>query len=123
MAVDAASPALQEEVFAPIMYVVKVASLEEAIALNNAVPQGLSSALFTRDPEAMFKWTGGWVGATISQFIRGRDGWIDPELTSNLDPQPKTAGPEGSDCGIVNVNIGQYWALCGDVSCSIRFCV
>jgi len=74
VAVDAASPALQEEVFAPIMYVVKVASLEEAIALNNAVPQGLSSALFTRDPEAMFKWTGGWVNQLVSQSSSG-GGW------------------------------------------------
>lgn len=57
-AVAPTCPCLQEEVFAPIMYVVKVGSLEEAIVLNNAVPQGLSSALFTRDPEAIFKWTG-----------------------------------------------------------------
>jgi aldehyde dehydrogenase (NAD+) len=38
---------LQEETFAPILYVVPVDSLEEAIALNNDVPQGLSSAIFT----------------------------------------------------------------------------
>src|SRR5579864_8017454 len=38
-----------EEIFAPILHVYEVASLEEAIALNNAVPQGLSSSLFTRD--------------------------------------------------------------------------
>jgi aldehyde dehydrogenase (NAD+) len=37
------------ETFAPILYVVKIASLEEAIALQNAVPQGLSSCIFTRD--------------------------------------------------------------------------
>lgn len=64
-AVPPTHPALQDEVFAPIMYVVKVSSLEEAIALNNAVPQGLSSALFTRDPGAIFKWTGRCVRACV----------------------------------------------------------
>ncbi|KTD04182.1 aldehyde dehydrogenase [Legionella geestiana] len=38
---------VQEETFAPILYVMPYDTLEEAIALQNAVPQGLSSALFT----------------------------------------------------------------------------
>jgi aldehyde dehydrogenase (NAD+) len=38
-----------EETFAPILYVMKWRTLDEAIALHNAVPQGLSSAIFTRD--------------------------------------------------------------------------
>jgi aldehyde dehydrogenase (NAD+) len=37
------------ETFAPILYVMKFATVEEAIALNNAVPAGLSSSIFTRD--------------------------------------------------------------------------
>jgi aldehyde dehydrogenase (NAD+) len=37
------------ETFAPILYVVPYDDLDEAIALNNAVPQGLSSAIFTTD--------------------------------------------------------------------------
>ncbi|MBN8505862.1 MAG: aldehyde dehydrogenase family protein [Burkholderiales bacterium] len=37
------------ETFAPILYVLKYEKLEEAIALQNAVPQGLSSAIFTTD--------------------------------------------------------------------------
>ncbi|AFM16059.1 NAD-dependent aldehyde dehydrogenase [Mycolicibacterium chubuense NBB4] len=37
------------ETFAPILYVLTYDSLDEAIALNNAVPQGLSSAIFTLD--------------------------------------------------------------------------
>lgn len=41
-------PLLREETFAPILYVVPVGSLKEAIDLNNGVPQGLSSAIFTR---------------------------------------------------------------------------
>ncbi len=36
-----------EETFAPILYVMEFAQLEEAIAVHNAVPQGLSSAIFT----------------------------------------------------------------------------
>ncbi len=35
------------ETFAPILYVYRVRSVEEAIALQNSVPQGLSSAMFT----------------------------------------------------------------------------
>jgi aldehyde dehydrogenase (NAD+) len=37
------------ETFAPILYVLGYDDLDEAIALNNAVPQGLSSAIFTTD--------------------------------------------------------------------------
>jgi aldehyde dehydrogenase (NAD+) len=37
------------ETFAPILYVLTYDSLDEAIELNNAVPQGLSSAIFTTD--------------------------------------------------------------------------
>lgn len=38
-----------EETFAPILYVLPFKTVEEAIALNNGVPQGLSSAIFTRN--------------------------------------------------------------------------
>ncbi|MGO1655388.1 MAG: aldehyde dehydrogenase family protein, partial [Brevibacterium yomogidense] len=40
---------VHEETFAPILYVVEYDDLDDAIALNNAVPQGLSSAVFTSD--------------------------------------------------------------------------
>ncbi|HQR10333.1 MAG TPA: aldehyde dehydrogenase family protein [Casimicrobiaceae bacterium] len=40
-------PCVQRETFAPILYVMSCSSVGEAIALNNGVPQGLSSALFT----------------------------------------------------------------------------
>lgn len=39
---------VQEETFAPILYVMPFATLTQAIALQNAVPQGLSSALYTQ---------------------------------------------------------------------------
>jgi len=38
---------VQTETFAPILYVMKYRTIEEAIALHNAVPQGLSSGIFT----------------------------------------------------------------------------
>ena len=37
------------ETFAPLLYVLTYDDLDEAIALNNAVPQGLSSSIFTND--------------------------------------------------------------------------
>ena len=40
---------VQEETFAPILYVIPYATLKEAILLQNSVPQGLSSALFTNN--------------------------------------------------------------------------
>lgn len=40
---------VRHETFAPILYVMKYKTLDEAIALNNEVPQGLSSAIFTND--------------------------------------------------------------------------
>jgi aldehyde dehydrogenase (NAD+) len=38
-----------EETFAPILYVLKYEKFDDALALHNAVPQGLSSAIFTND--------------------------------------------------------------------------
>ena len=40
---------VQTETFAPILYVFKYSDLDDAIARQNDVPQGLSSAIFTRD--------------------------------------------------------------------------
>ena len=45
----AQSAVVQHETFAPILYVLTCASLDEAIALQNGVPQGLSSSIFTTD--------------------------------------------------------------------------
>jgi len=38
---------VQDETFAPILYVMKYDTLEEAVNLHNSVPQGLSSSIFT----------------------------------------------------------------------------
>jgi len=40
-------PILQEEIFAPILYLIEFDSLDEAIRWHNGVPQGLSSAIFS----------------------------------------------------------------------------
>jgi len=42
---------VQDETFAPILYLIPFDSMEEAIALHNQVPQGLSSSLFTTSVE------------------------------------------------------------------------
>ena len=67
------------ETFAPILYVMKYRDLGEAIALHNAVAQGLSSSIFTNDLRE------------AELFLSAR----------------------GSDCGIVNVNIGPSGAEIG----------
>jgi aldehyde dehydrogenase (NAD+) len=43
------APIVQQETFAPILYFMTYRNLEEAIAVNNGVTQGLSSAIFTQD--------------------------------------------------------------------------
>ncbi len=40
---------VMDETFAPILYVFRYSDIEDAIARHNAVPQGLSSAIFTND--------------------------------------------------------------------------
>jgi aldehyde dehydrogenase (NAD+) len=52
---------VREETFAPILYAMKYRDFEEAIALHNGVPQGLSSCIFTtdvRESEAFLSATG-----------------------------------------------------------------
>ena len=47
--VDAQEGVVLQETFAPILYVLRYRQLADAIALNNAVVQGLSSSIFTSD--------------------------------------------------------------------------
>ena len=70
---------VQHETFAPILYVMKYTTLEEAIAIQNGVPQGLSSAI----------------------------------MTLNMRESEMFLSPQGSDCGIANVNIGTSGAEIG----------
>jgi len=68
-----------EETFAPILYVLTYQTFDEAIAIQNGVAQGLSSAVFTND----------------------------------LREAERFMAPDGSDCGIANVNIGTSGAEIG----------
>jgi len=52
---------VQTETFAPILYLMKYKTLEEAIAIQNDVPQGLSSSIFTlnlREAEKFLSYAG-----------------------------------------------------------------
>jgi len=75
----ASMPIVGEETFAPILYAMKYRALDEAIEIQNAVEQGLTSAIFSNDLRE------------AEQFL----------------------SPEGSDCGIANVNIGTSGAEIG----------
>jgi acyl-CoA reductase-like NAD-dependent aldehyde dehydrogenase len=70
---------VRRETFAPLLYVLTYRELDEAIALHNDVPQGLSSSIFTTDQRE------------AERFLAA----------------------DGSDCGIVNVNIGTSGAEIG----------
>ncbi|MBI3677319.1 MAG: aldehyde dehydrogenase family protein [Proteobacteria bacterium] len=43
------TPTVCHETFAPILYVMRYSKFDEAVAKQNAVPQGLSSCIFTQD--------------------------------------------------------------------------
>ena len=45
----------QEEIFGPVLSVIRVGDLDEAFAVNNDVRYGLSSSLYTRDVQAAFR--------------------------------------------------------------------
>ena len=70
---------VKRETFAPLLYVLTYRDLDEAVALHNDVPQGLSSSIFTTDQRE------------AERFLAA----------------------DGSDCGIVNVNIGTSGAEIG----------
>ncbi|XP_068102908.1 alpha-aminoadipic semialdehyde dehydrogenase [Hyperolius riggenbachi] len=52
------SPIVHKETFAPILYIIKFKTEEEAFAWNNEVKQGLSSSIFTKDLGRIFRWLG-----------------------------------------------------------------
>ena len=45
----------QEEIFGPVIGLISVANLEEAVAVNNSVTYGLSSSIYTRDVNTVFR--------------------------------------------------------------------
>jgi acyl-CoA reductase-like NAD-dependent aldehyde dehydrogenase len=53
--VEAGSRLEQEEIFGPVLSVIRVSTAEEAFAVNNGVKYGLSSSLYTRDVNLSFR--------------------------------------------------------------------
>lgn len=53
--VEASSILAQEEIFGPVISMIEVSSLEEAIEVNNSVKFGLSSSIFSQDVNTIFK--------------------------------------------------------------------
>lgn len=51
---------VHEETFAPILYLIKYDSLEEAIEIQNSVPQGLSSAIFSNNIRETEQFLSAW---------------------------------------------------------------
>lgn len=47
--IDAKAEIIKTELFVPILYLLKFSTFEEAVEMNNSVPQGLSSSLFTKN--------------------------------------------------------------------------
>ncbi|CAH9099131.1 unnamed protein product [Cuscuta epithymum] len=56
--ISSTAEVVKEELFGPVLYVMKFKTFEEAVKINNFVPQGLSSSIFTKKPEYIFKWIG-----------------------------------------------------------------
>jgi aldehyde dehydrogenase (NAD+) len=88
---------VQEETFAPILYIMKYKTIEEAIALNNGVPQGLSSGIFTesmRESQLFLSETGSDCG--IANVNAGTSG---AEIGGAFGGEKETGGgrESGSD--------------------------
>ena len=45
----------QEEIFGPVTALIRVDSLEEAVEVNNGVPYGLSTSIYTQDVNRAFR--------------------------------------------------------------------
>ena len=45
----------QEEIFGPVVSLIEVGSLDEAIEVNNSVIYGLSSSIFSKDVNKVFR--------------------------------------------------------------------
>ncbi len=63
----------REETFGPVVPVLEVASMEEAIALTNSTPFGLTAAVFTADLER---------GLAFAEAVRA--GWVNINASTNL---------------------------------------
>lgn len=90
-------PIVREETFAPILFLTPYRTLEEAISINNRVPQGLSSAIFTQDlQEAEFFLSHGGSDCGIANVNIGTSG---AEIGGAFGGEKETGGGReaGSD--------------------------
>jgi aldehyde dehydrogenase family 7 protein A1 len=56
--IDHTAQVAHEELFAPVLYIFKFKTIDEAISYNNEVPHGLASAIFTNKLNYVFQWIG-----------------------------------------------------------------
>jgi aldehyde dehydrogenase family 7 protein A1 len=103
-----------------VLYVATFDTLEEAVALNNSVEQGLSSSLFTSfvfrslfsTLLAPYHFTDFLLTSvlSLSLLFSLANSVLDPLprhlscRNSNLSNAYHFIGPAGSDCGIININ-------------------
>jgi aldehyde dehydrogenase (NAD+) len=92
------APIVQTETFAPILYVMKYRTFEEALGLHNGVPQGLSSGIFTdsvAEAETFTSFRGSDCG--IANVNIGTSG---AEIGGAFGGEKETGGgrESGSDC-------------------------
>jgi acyl-CoA reductase-like NAD-dependent aldehyde dehydrogenase len=86
--VEPSMTVMQDETFGPVVPVVEVGSLDEAIEQANSVPYGLGANVYTQDFEKMLK---------CMREIRAGTVWINDPLTDN-DAAP-FGGQKGSGMG------------------------
>ncbi len=90
-------PIVQQETFAPILYIMKYGNLEEAIAFQNSVPQGLASAIFTNDLREAEQYTSS-VGSDCG-LANVNAGTVGAEIGGAFGGEKETGGgrESGSD--------------------------
>jgi aldehyde dehydrogenase (NAD+) len=87
--VEAGSPLRTEELFAPVLVAIPADGLEEALALANDTPYGLSASLFTRDVKSALR----YVRRIEAGLVR-----INGD-TTGVDPHAPFGGMKGSSSG------------------------
>ncbi|HLW35628.1 MAG TPA: aldehyde dehydrogenase family protein [Chthoniobacterales bacterium] len=89
---------VQEETFGPLLYLMTYRGFDEAIAIQNGVPQGLTSSIFTNDVREAERFVSG-VGSDcgIANVNTGTSG---AEIGGAFGGEKKTGGgrESGSDC-------------------------
>jgi len=92
------TPAVTEEIFGPVMPVVRIGGLDEAISISNACPDGLSAYLWTRDAgnymRAIHEMETGtiFLNKGISGYVQG---YHNGHKRSGLGGEDGTHGIEG----------------------------